>query len=110
MIQRVPTGIYGFDRLIENGVPQESLILVAGSPGAGKTTLAAQFLYEGVAQFNENGLYVCFAETKASLIRNLFRFGWNFEKLERERHIGILDLSTTKEPGIQNNLNLILEF
>ena len=109
MIPRVPTGISGFDALIENGIPLESLILVAGSPGAGKTTIAAQFIFEGAVRFSEKGLYVCFAETRDSLIRNLLRFGWDFEGLERERKIGILDLSTTKEPGIQSNLNLILD-
>lgn len=109
MIQRIPTGISGLDELIENGFPQESLILVAGSPGAGKTTIAAQFIFEGANKFHEKGLYVCFAETKTSLTRNLLRFGWDFEKLEREGKVGILDLSTTKEPGIQSNLNLILE-
>ncbi len=109
MIQRVPTGIAGFDALIEEGFPQESLILFAGSPGAGKTTIAAQFIFEGAITFREKGLYVCFAETRDSLLRNLRRFGWDFEKLEREGRIGILDLSTTKEPGIQSNLNLILD-
>lgn len=109
MIQRVPTGIEGFDELIENGLPMESVILVAGSPGAGKTTFAAQFLYEGATRLAERGIYVCFAETRNSLVRNLLRFGWDFEKLEREGRISILDLSTTKEPGIQSNLNLILE-
>ena len=109
MIQRIQTGITGFDELIENGFPQESLILVAGSPGAGKTTIAAQFIFEGVNKFHEKGLYVCFSETKTSLLRNLLRFEWDFERLEREGRVGILDLSTTKEPGIQSNLNLILE-
>ncbi len=109
MIQRVPTGISGFDELIENGFPCESLILVAGSPGAGKTTLAAQFIMDGVLKFNEKGLYVCFAETKDSLLRNLSRFRWDLGNLERRGKIGILDLSTTKEPGIQSNLNLILD-
>lgn len=109
MIQRVPIGIPSFDILIENGFPEKSLILIAGSPGAGKTTFAAQFIYEGMRQFNEKGLYVCFAETKDSFLRNLLRFGWGFEQLERERRVGVLDLSTTKEPGIQSNLNLILD-
>jgi circadian clock protein KaiC len=109
MIQRVPTGISGFDKLIENGFPYESLILVAGSPGAGKTTLAAQFIMDGVLKYNEKGLYVCFAETKDSLLRNLSRFRWDLGNLERRGKIRILDLSTTKEPGIQSNLNLILD-
>ncbi|UCH01943.1 MAG: AAA family ATPase [Candidatus Bathyarchaeota archaeon] len=109
MTERVPTGIEGFDDLIEKGLPIEGVFLVAGSPGAGKTTFAAQFIYEGATRFAEKGIYVCFAENRDSLLRNLDRFGWNFNKLEIEGYISILDLFTTKEPGIQSNLNLILE-
>jgi len=109
MFPRTPTGISGFDELIEDGFPSESIILVAGNAGAGKTTFAAQFIYEGATKHGEKGLYVCFAETKSSLMRSMLRFGWGFEKLEREGLIMILDLSATKEPGIQSNLNIILE-
>jgi circadian clock protein KaiC len=109
MDRRVPTGIYGFDELIEDGFPSESIILVAGNAGAGKTTFAAQFIYEGVKKLGEKGLYVCFSETKSSFIRAMLRFGWDFDKLEKDGSIMLLDLSTTKEPGIQSNLNIILE-
>jgi circadian clock protein KaiC len=105
---RVRTGIDGFDELIEDGFPADSVILVAGSPGAGKTTFAAQFLLQGVED-SEKGLYVSFAETKSALVRNLLRFGWDFAELERKGRIAVLDLSTTKESGIQGNLNLILD-
>jgi len=109
MLERVPTGIEEFDELIENGLPKEGVFLVAGSPGTGKTTFAAQFLYEGATRLAEKGVYVCLAETRDHLLRNFNKFGWDFEKLEREGRISILDLSTTKEPGIQSNLNLILD-
>lgn len=45
MFPRVSTGIEGFDDLVENGFPSESVVLLAGGPGAGKTTFAAQFLH-----------------------------------------------------------------
>jgi circadian clock protein KaiC len=109
MFLRIPTGISGFDELIENGFPSESIILLAGNAGAGKTTFATQFLYEGAVKHGQHGLYVCFAETKDSLIRSMLRFGWDLAKLERDGLIKILDLSTTKEPGIQSNLNIMLE-
>ena len=108
MIHTVKTGIKNFDELVEGGFPTESLILIAGQPGAGKTTFSAQFLVEGAIKNDEPGLYVCFAETKKSLLRALLRFGWDFEQFEREKKIKILDLSTSKEAGIQNNLDVIL--
>ena len=109
MIPRVPTYIPGFDELVEGGFSQESIILLVGNPGSGKSIFAAQFLYEGATRDSENGVYVSFSETRVSLLRNLMRFGWDYEKLEAEGLITILDLSTTKEMGIQSNLNKILE-
>ena len=47
IIQRIPTGIPKFDELIEGGFPENSMILLVGYPGAGKTTFSAQFLYNG---------------------------------------------------------------
>ncbi len=107
--RRTPTGIKGFDELVEEGFPTDSLILMAGQPGAGKTTFSAQFLYEGATKHNEKGVYVCFAETKKSLMYSLARFGWDFEQLEAEGRCHILDLSTSKEAGIQYNLDAILK-
>lgn len=109
MLSRVPTHIPGFDELIEKGFPRESIILLSGNTGSGKSIFVAQFLYEGATRESEKGVYVSFSETKSSLFRNLLRFGWDFKKLEREGKIVILDLSTTKEIGIQGNLNVILE-
>jgi len=109
MIPRTPTGVKGFDELIEGGFPMESLILVAGGPGAGKTTFAAQFLHEGATRFGERGVYACFAETRKSLLRSMLRFGWDFERLEKEGRCIILDLSTSKEMGVQSNLDAILK-
>ena len=104
IFSRIPTGISGFDELIEHGFPSESIILLAGNAGAGKTTFATQFLYEGAVTHGQHGLYVCFAETKDSLIRSMLRFGWNLAELEKGGLIKILDLSTTKEPGIQSSV------
>ena len=83
MHPRVPTYILGFDELIEDGFPQESMILLAGNLGSGKSIFASQFLYEGATRESEKGVYVSFSETRVSLLRNLLRFGWNFETIER---------------------------
>jgi predicted ATP-dependent serine protease len=70
---RVPTGIDGLDPLIEGGFPRNSLILLAGNPGVGKTVFGAQFLFRGAKDYGENGLYVSFAESEDVLIRNIGR-------------------------------------
>ena len=47
-LERVKTGIYGLDELIEGGLPKDSITLVSGNSGTGKTTLSLQYLYNGV--------------------------------------------------------------
>jgi len=109
IIQRIPTGIPKFDKLIEGGFPNNSMILLVGYPGAGKTTFSAQFLYNGATRHSARGVYVCFAETKDTFLRNMLRFGWDFERLEKEGRVAILDLSVTREAGLQKNLDTIME-
>lgn len=109
IIQRIPTGIPQFDELIEGGFPNNSMILLVGYPGAGKTTFSAQFLYNGATRHSARGVYVCFAETKDTFLRNMLRFGWDFERLEKEGRVAILDLSVTREAGLQKNLDTIME-
>jgi circadian clock protein KaiC len=109
MIQRVPTGIPKLDELLEGGFPTNSMVLLVGYPGAGKTTFSAQFLYNGATKDRARGVYVCFAETKDTFLRNMLSFGWDFERLEQEGRIAILDLSVTRESGLQKNLDTIME-
>jgi len=108
-IVRVPTGIVELDALIEGGFPKDSLTIIAGYPGSGKSTMAAQYIYEGATKYGEKGVYVCFAETKRSLQKMWKRFGWDFERLEFEGKASILDLTTIKESGLQNSINTIFE-
>lgn len=64
---RIKTGITGLDEIIGGGLPAHRLYLVQGEPGTGKTTLALQFLLEGVKK-GEKSLYITFSETKDELI------------------------------------------
>src|ERR1700722_272856 len=62
----VATGIHGLDDVLGGGVSPDRVYLVEGNPGSGKTTLALQYLLEGV-RLGEAGLYVTLSETKAEL-------------------------------------------
>ena len=108
-MERVPTGIDGLDAVVEGGFPKGSLILVAGNPGTGKTVFSAQFLYRGAVDHGENGVYVSFAEDKKSFIDYMRRFGMDFERLEKEGKIRILDLITVTEKTVSDVLNKIVE-
>ena len=84
MIERIPTGIPGFDDLIEGGFEKNSVDVIVGGAGAGKTIFALQFLYNGITKFNENGLYISLEEKKDKIYNHMKRFGWEFAQLEKE--------------------------
>src|SRR3569833_25570 len=66
MDTRLSTGIQGLDDVLHGGLAKGFLYLIEGSPGAGKTTLALQFLIAG-AKKGERGLYISLAESEAEL-------------------------------------------
>jgi len=106
---RVPFGIAELDNLIEGGLPRGGLIIVAGSPGAGKTILSAQFIYNGATIYKEKGVYVCLSEDKEHFKINMLGLGWDFAKLENEGMIKIVELPIMSRIKVEDMINLIIE-
>ncbi len=77
---RLGTGIAGLDDILGGGLPARRLYLVHGDPGAGKTTLAMQFLLEGL-RHDERSLYVTLSETKEELADIARSHGWSLDGL-----------------------------
>jgi circadian clock protein KaiC len=63
------------------GYPRNHLFLVEGDPGTGKTTLALQFLLDGVRQ-KERGLYITLSESKDELIGVAASHGWSLDGID----------------------------
>jgi circadian clock protein KaiC len=78
---RSKTGIAGLDAILHGGLIAHRLYLVDGNPGAGKTTLALQFLREGV-QAGEKCLYVTLSESREELEAGAASHGWTLEGIE----------------------------
>ena len=72
------TGVNGFDEILGGGLTQNRLYLLEGAPGSGKTTLALQFLQEGVRR-GEPVLYVTLSETEEELRDVAATHGWSLE-------------------------------
>lgn len=107
-MDRVKTGIKGFDKLLKGGFPKGKIILLSGTPGTCKTIFALQYLYNGAVQFNEKGLYVSFEERSESLKNQASQFGWNFDKLEKEKKINIISMpaKSIKETTASEIINM----
>ncbi len=80
-LERIPSGISGFDDLIEGGFKVGSINLLAGSAGSGKTTFSIQFLVEGIKK-GEAGVYITFEEKREKLFDDMLEFGWDLQKYE----------------------------
>ena len=94
--QRVKTGIRGFDELVEGGFPKGKTILFSGTPGTGKTIFGLEYLYRGALQFKEKGMYVTFEETSEEIKQQALQFGWDMEKLEKQKLVKLMGISAKK--------------
>ncbi|MEO6526240.1 MAG: ATPase domain-containing protein [Gemmatimonadaceae bacterium] len=80
-VERASTGVVGLDAILGGGLPTNHLYLIDGEPGTGKTTLALQFLLEGV-RIGESGLYVTLSESKVELEGVAHSHGWHLDGIE----------------------------
>jgi len=56
------TGIEGLDSILEGGIPRGHSVLLSGSCGTGKTIFCQTFLFTGVKDSGETGLYISLSE------------------------------------------------
>lgn len=78
---KLSTGIRGLDSILHGGLTPNRLYLAEGVPGAGKTTLALQFLRAGAAN-GEPVLYVTLSETEEELRDVAASHGWNLDGVQ----------------------------
>lgn len=71
------TGVAGLDEILAGGLATGRLFLLEGAPGAGKTTIATQFLMAG-ADAGERVLYITLSETEEELREGAASHGWTF--------------------------------
>ncbi len=98
-LNRVPTGIQGFDDLIEGGLPDKSITLLTGTPGTAKTIFGLEFIANGAKKYGEKGVFVTLEESPESLIRQFQRFGYDLESLVDEGKIKIIEIDIDSSKG-----------
>jgi len=89
-IERLSTGVEGFDELIAGGIPRGFFVAVVGEPGTGKTVFCIHFVAEGIRVGDKN-IYVTTEESRESIIRQAAMFGFDFEKAIDEERLIIID-------------------
>jgi len=104
-LEKVFTGIRGLDEVLGGGVPKGRSTLIAGGTGTGKTVILNEFLYQGITQFKENGVYVTFEEDKRDIIKNVEGFGWNYASLIAQKKLAFVDAAALKDVTFESNQN-----
>ena len=94
---RVSSGISGLDKMLNGGIPQGHIVVVMGDPGTGKTTLALQFIHDGLDK-GESCIYISIEEEKESLISTAASYGWDLQEYIENNKLEFLklDLSDIK--------------
>ncbi|MGB6536746.1 MAG: circadian clock protein KaiC [Xanthobacteraceae bacterium] len=88
-IGKSPTGIRGLDEITQGGLPQGRPTLLCGSAGCGKTLFGMTFLYNGVVEHGEPGVFLAFEEQPEDLAKNVGSLNYDIEKLIAEKKLAI---------------------
>ena len=106
--ERIPSRVGGLDPLIQGGLQQGDFVLLVGGIGTGKTIFSSQFVYNSAKLGNEPAVFATFEEDIASLKRNMKLFGMDFDPLEKEKKVKLIDLESLEGRGMGSNIETLL--
>ncbi len=86
-IARIPTYIEGFDEALEGGIPSGYIVLIAGSPGTMKSTVACNILYNNVVKRGAKCIYMTLEQSRQSLETQSLRFGIDLGAVRESMHV-----------------------
>ena len=73
---RIPSGIVGLDEVIEGGLRDHTATVIVGASGTGKSTLAMQYILEGL-DHGEQGLYITLDVEPEQIVQESVLLGWD---------------------------------
>jgi len=92
---RVKTYIQGFDDKLSGGIPDGSVVLVAGEPGTLKSTAVFSIMYNNAMKENRSGIFISLEQGRESLVRHLKGMGMDPKDIEDK--VSIVDLSVIRK-------------
>ncbi len=93
LVNKLLTGIEGFDHISNGGLPRGRTTLVSGTAGSAKTLFAVQYLAEGIKRNDEAGVFVTFEESPHDIRQNMASMGWDIATWEAQGRWAFIDAS-----------------
>ena len=87
--ERVSTGNAELDRMTNGGIFRDSIFLVSGPTGGGKTLMSTVFTAAGCRE-GEKALILAYEESREQLLRNANSWGVDFQALEEKGLLRII--------------------
>jgi len=106
-LERVKTGVRGLDELLSGGLPKESVTLVSGPPGSGKSIFCIQFLAKGIEE-GKKCLYLTLDKKIEGLLLQAAELSINLEPAIQTGQIKFLFLNINKKLIYESMINEIL--
>src|SRR6185369_1747075 len=91
-VEKLETGIPGFDFVGHGGVPLNRATLIAGTAGSAKTIFVTHFLAAGIER-GEGAVFVTFEDSPDDIRKNMLGFGWDIAAWERAGTWAFVDIS-----------------
>jgi KaiC/GvpD/RAD55 family RecA-like ATPase len=112
MVDLVKTGVEGLDEILGGGIARNAAVLVSGNPGTGKSILSMQFLYHGVREFDERGIYLSFEENEDDIADAAESIGFDeWDELVEAGDIVVYDKrDLLREDDFSSTIDRILEY
>lgn len=95
-IQRIRTGIKGFDELVQGGLPIASTTLLCGTPGTGKSIFGLEYVYNGARKFGDKCLYVSFEQSEEEMRSQAELLGMDLSALEKKKKLELWHIPPTE--------------
>jgi circadian clock protein KaiC len=106
---RIETGVRNLDKLVRGGLPKGSVIVVAGSPGAGKTILTQQICFHTASAAQRVLYFNTLSEPTAKTLRYLSQFSF-FDASKLDTAIQFVDLGVIlRAKGLEETSKLIMD-
>jgi len=107
--QRIKTNVHNLDILLGGGMLPGSLIVFAGSPGAGKTILSQQIFFSNASPKNRVLIFQTLSEPTAKTLKYLKKFTFFDAKKLEDESIQFIDLGClARSKGLEEAISVLM--